>query len=739
MAETMLSTPQKVLRDTLRERIDSSSSKDASSHQDIDDNNNNNNINNNHADESSTDEDDGRGMEMRREALRQRGRESYAKRKESSTVGTNTAPVIARGSRRTGASESFMDRINAISNEDDDDDNDDDDGEDIFFNESRSNLRSDNEKKPPQPRKKRKPDTGNGDSAYIPPHDDEASETEEDEPYLEPEPGSGKRKASLSQRPPMDSSPQLPMRKTSPPTRKATRVNSTSTTGTVVSRFKEGSMRNRASVVPPVEIIGKLPSSSPPPRTDDMSNGIGGELNVFSFGGSGTEKPGAEAMAAEAAGNHNNDGSFTFGGMASLIPFNPFKFVKGIKESWDRQKRFHEEREQKKKELRERKIKGLLAYEELKRMGALQGYAGNAAAVMGAQGRAKHSTSSLGPIRVERDQIGMAFSTDQQSSPLARNNSKVRRKKKSTRTPSVGADASMTGMAQSFCEGRESYVDEHGTLHRYSVDSKYMSPQGSFNRRMSTSKPMTPKTGAMGPPPPIPSSSRADFEDARILPKKKSSVFSVFGGRSEDNKELQKLKRQEHLQKKVSNLEDQLERARRELEITIEAANQQSASHRKRIPAVNGTAVSRVSIMSARESAMSPSMMSDETDEGDKTEVDDDHAAPLSPLANAGSIGGSFMAKTAGMTIVENTDEQTQQQQGGEPVLPDIPIPKKAPRSGLDGRRRVISSSAAGSSSTSTSAAALKHQGSMPAISRVRKGSSKVEAIPPVPKFTNGG
>ncbi|KAH8149413.1 uncharacterized protein LAJ45_06492 [Morchella importuna] len=695
----MLSTPQKVLRDTLRERVDSSSSKDASSHPDIDDNNNNNNINNNHVDESSTDEDDDRGMEMRREALRQRGRESYAKRKESSTVGTNTAPVITRGSRRTGASESFMDRINAISNEDDDDDNDDDDGEDIFFNESRSKLRPDNEKKPPQPRKKRKPDTGNGDSAYIPPHDDEASETEEDEPYLEPEPGSGKRKASSSQRPPMDSSPQLPMRQTSPSRTKATRVNSTSTTGTVVSRFKEGSMRNRASVVPPVEIIGKLPSSSPPPRTDDMPNGIGGESNVFSFG-SGTEKPGAEAMAAAAAaGNHNNDGSFTLGGMASLIPFNPFKFVKGIKESWDRQKRFQAEREQQKKELRERRIKGLLAYEEFKRMGALQGYAGNAAAVMGAQSKAKNSASSLGPIRVERDQIGRAFNTDQQSSPLARNNSKVRRKKKSTRTPSVGVDASMTGMAQSFCEGRESYVDEHGTLHRYSVDSKYMSPQGSFNRRMSTSKPITPKTGAMGPPPPIPSSSRAnggDFEDARILPKKKSSVFSVFGGRSEDSKELQKLKRQEHLQKKG------------QCHVSTRIGNV-------------------------------PSMMSDETDEGDKTEVDDDHAAPLSPLANAGSIGGSFMAKTAGMTIVENSDEQAQQQQAGEPVLPDIPLPKKAPKSSLSGRRRVISSSAAGSSSASATAAALKHQGSMPAISRVRKGSSKVEAIPPVHKFTNGG
>lgn len=735
----MLSTPQKVLRDTLRERIDSSSSKDASSHPDIDGNNNNisnNNNNSHHVDESTTDEDDDRGMEMRREALRQRGRESYAKRKESSIVGTNTAPVITRGSRRTGASESFMDRINAISNDDDDDDEDedDDDGEDIFFNESKSKLRPDNEKKPPQPRKKRKSDIGNGEPAYVSPDNVEGTETEEDEPYLEPEPGSGKRKASSSQRPPMDSSPQLPMRQASPPRIQATRVNSTSTTGTVVSRFKEGSMRNRASVVPPVEIIGKLPSSSSPPRhDDDRSNGIGGESNAFSFGGA-TEKPGAEAMAAAAAGN--SGGSFTFGGISSLVPFNPFKFVKGIRESWDRQKRFHEEREQQKKELRERKIKGLLAYEEFKRMGALQGYAGNAAAVMGAQGRAKNSASTLGPIRVEHDQIAKAFGTDQQSSPLARSSSKVRRKKRTTRTPSVGGDANMTGMAQSFCEGREAYVDENGTLHRYSVDSRYMSPQGSFNRR-NISKPITPKTGAMGPPPPIPSSraNGGNFEDARVLPKKKSSVFSVFGGRNEDSKELQKLKRQEQLQKKVSNLEDQLERARRELEITID---QQSASRRKRMTPISGTAASRVSVMSARESAMSPSM-SDETDEGDKTEVDEDNGGLLSPLANAGSIGGSFMAKTAGMTIVEKTDEQAQQQQEVEPPLPDIPIPKKASKSGLGGRRRVTSSSAAGSSSVSATAAALKHQGSMPAISRVRKGSSRVESVPPVPKFTNGG
>lgn len=735
-----------MLRDTLRGKINSSTA-DFHSHVVMAEDD----------DGSTTDEDNydeqEREMQERREALRQRGRESYAKRKEGSLSSANTTPASTRSNR-----------LNNTLHDIEDDDDGDEEG-DIFYNESMNN----GGKKPP--RKKRK--SGAGDLAYRP--SDDGSDTEEDEGYHDQKPGSAKRRVSSSRRP--GGSPGV-MSAVTPPS-KPKRQDTTSTANTVVSRFKEGSMRDRASAVPPQEIVGTLPTSSPARPEDEevpigMSTRESGLSNIQSIRSSnGTAK--------------SAEGSFTFGGLASLMPFNPFKLVKDIKESWDRQKRLHEARERKKKILRDRKKKGQLAYQELKKMGVMQGYSGNAAAVMGANAITRRNSS--GSMRVPsargnyapdytmggtyEQSIGRAYSTDE-SRPASRSSEQggnvELRRRRSALVTSFTSDVTMKGVGGGFATERpyrdsgETFETERGRdyeMPQHSSDfvASPSEPPENFSRK-STPKPRDfapPPPSRVPPPPPPHSSTRAvpnggKFEDVKTLVKKKSKVFtSTFGGRTDEGpikaslkavgKEggpsKREIKRQERLQKKVSNLEEQLEKARRELESALDTTVNGS------VPPLPTLKVSRKEALPRLKTARE-SVLSGEDTEGEETEVDE---APLSPVMN-GSFGGSFMAKTAEMTIMESVEEA--QQEAPEPNgkgkasssgVFGMVLPKRASKSNLGaGRRRKVSGSGSGPVAGSSSTSALRPQSKSMTDMRNVKNSppppeTPTEKVPPVPKF----
>lgn len=734
------------------------------------------------ADGSTTDEDgddygrEERDIQERREALRQRGRESYAKRKEGTLSSANTTPASTHGNR-------LHNPLHNGDGDDDDDDggsDDDNDEGDVFYNESMGN----GVKKPP--RKKRK--SGTVDSAYHP--SDNGSDTEEDEGYHDQKPGSAKRRVSSGRLPGPARSPGPtrspgpgrspgPARSpntmaviTTPPSRSKRQ----DTSNPIVSRFKEGSMRDRASVVPPREIVGTLPNSSPARPEDEegqtlmgMSTRASGLSNIQSIG----------SVAARSTDNNGaTKGSFTFGGLASFIP-NPFKIVKDAKEAWDRQKQVHETTQRKKKILRDRKMRGQMAYMDLKKAGTMQGYSGNAAAVMGANAIAGGSSSrSTGVPLVSgnyrpdytmgyEQSIGRAYSTDE-SRPVSRTSEQggVGLRRRPELVTSFASDVTMKGTGESFGAGgphRNSYEtfeteqDKNNyEATRHNLDFVTSPCSENFSRKsISRSKVIVPPppSRAPPPPPPLPSLAKATtnggkFEDVKMLVKKKSKVFaSTFGGRggdegmntgsratSREGPTKREIKRQEHLQKKVSNLEELLEKARRELENALDTTINGSVPPLPPMP--KGSRWEGLpQPKTARES-----VLSGEDTEGEETEVDD---TPLSPGMNGGSFGGSFMAKTAEMTIMERVEEA--QHEPPEPANGKGKgssrvfgiLPKRTSKLNL-GRRRV-SGTATGTVSGSGSASVLRPQSKSMADMRGNNSppppQTPTEKVPPMPRL----
>lgn len=702
-------------------------------------------------DESTTDEDDygkeERDIQERRETLRQRGRESYAKRKEDLLSSANTTPASTHSNRL----------LHDDNDNDNGDDGDDDEG-DIFFNESISN----GVKKPP--RKKRK--SGTGDLVYHP--SDNGSDTEEDEGYHDQKPGSAKRRVSSGRLPGGPAgSPSVMVGITTPP-----RSKRQDTSDTVVSRFKEGSMRDRASAVPPREIVGTLPTSSPARPEDEeegapigISSKTSGLCSIQSIGSS---------TARSADANGAAKGSFTFGGLASFIP-NPFKIVKDAKDAWDRQKQLHETRERKKKILRDRKIRGQMAYMDLKKAGAMKGYSGNAAAVMGANaivgmGSSAGVPSVRGSYPLEyamgyEQSIGRAYSTDE-SRPASRASEQSGRRRLGLVT-SFASDVTMKETGEGFgterphrnnCETEQDRINYETT--RRSLDFVTSPCSENFSRK-NTSKSREiappPPLRAPPPPPPPPPSAKATtnsgkFEDVKMLVKKKSKVFtSTFGGRGEESiagtssraasregPTKREIKRQEHLQKKVSNLEELLEKARRELENALDTTINGSIP-----PMPKGPQQPKI----ARES-----VISGEDTEGEETEVDD---TPLSPGMSGSSFGGSFVAKAAEMTIMESVEEA--QHEAPEPTNGKGKasssrvfgiLPKRTSKLNL-AKRRVSGTGAGtvtGSGSGSGSLSGSRPQSKSIADMRGGKNSppppqTPTEKVPPMPRFVraNGG
>lgn len=721
------------------------------------------------ADGSTTDEDgddygrEERDIQERREALKQRGRESYAKRMEGSLSSANTTPASAHNRLH-----------NPLHDDDDDDDDgsvdggsdDDNDEGDIFYNESMGN----GVKKPP--RKKRK--SGAVDLAYHP--SDNGSDTEEDEGYHDQKPGSAKRRVSSGRLPGPGRSPGLGRSPntmaviTTPPPRSKRQE----TSNPIVSRFKEGSMRDRASVVPPREIVGTLPTSSPARPGDEegqtlmgMSTRASGLSNIHSIG----------SVARSTDVNGATKGSFTFGGLASFIP-NPFKIVKDAKEAWDRQKQLHETTQRKKKILRDRKMRGQMAYMDLKKAGAMQGYSGNAAAVMGANAIAGGSSSrSTGVPLVSgnytpdytmgyEQSIGRAYSTDE-SRPVSRTSEQggVGLRGRPGLVTSFASDVTMKGTSESFgaggphrnsCEAFETEQDKNNyETTRRSLDFVTSPCSENFSRKSISRSKVTvppPPSRAPPPPPPLPSLAKATtnggkFEDVKMLVKKKSKVFaSTFGGRGDEGMNTssratsregptkREIKRQEHLQKKVSNLEELLEKARRELENALDTTINGSVPPLPPMP--KGSRWEGLPPpKTARES-----VVSGEDTEGEETEVD---GTPLSPGMNGSSFDGSFMAKAAEMTIMESVEEVQHEPpesangkgKGSSKVFGILP--KRTSRLNL-GRRRV-SSIATSAVSGSGSASVLRPQSKSMADMRGKNSppppQTPTEKVPPMPRL----
>lgn len=700
--------------------------------------------------ESTTDEDDygkeERVIQERRETLRQRGRESYARRKEDSLLSVNTTPASTHSNNHL--------HDNGDGNDDDDDD--DDEG-DVFFNESISN----GVKKPP--RKKRK--SGTGDLVYHP--SDNGLDTEEDEGYHDQKPGSAKRRVSSGRLPGGPARSPSVMAVITPP-----RTKRQDTSNTVVSRFKEGSMRDRASVVPPREIVGTLPTSSPARPEDEGEEALMG-VSTRTSGLSNIQSIGNFTVRSADA-NGATKGSFTFGGLASFIP-NPFKIVKDAKDAWDRQKQLHETRERKKKILRDRKIRGHMAYMDLKKAGAMQGYSGNAAAVMGANaivgvgsstGPSARGSNTVDHAMGYEQSIGRAYSTDE-SRPVSRASEQGGMRRRPGLVTSFASDITMKGTGENAgtegphrnnCETEHNKIDYETT--RRSLDFVTSPSSENFSRKStSRSREIVPPPPLRAPPPPpFPSSAKATtnggkFEDVKMLVKKKSKVFaSTFTGRGEESsvntssratsKEgptKREIRRQEHLQKKVSNLEELLEKARRELENALDTTINGSLPPLPPMPKDSrweGLPQSRESIISGEET------------EGEETEVDD---TPLSPGMNGSSFGGSFMAKTAEMTIMESVEEAQQEAPelvNGKGKASSSRVfgilPKRTSKLNLAKRRVSGTGTGTGTGavagSGSGSASGLRPQSKSIADMRGGKNSppppqTPTEKVPPIPKF----
>jgi len=301
------------------------------------------------------------------------------------------------------------------------------------------------------------------------------------------------------------------------------------------SRFIEGSMRDRASVPPPREIIGPVPAKEE--------------------AGSGSEEDGNASSSSGLSLGSDRDGKkkrFTFG-LGSLFKFNPFSIVEEAKAAYARQKALHDDRERKKEEMKRQKKEAEELYFAMKARGEFKGPL------------VRH------PLDVGRDSgvdDDFAASFSDQGNMFGGS----ARKRKRGEIASVGSD--MDEMVDYFPPGQEDDDDD---------DDGYEDGDG---EEAEVGKPMSIGCGGA-----VETPSHAQIaakpEIVRGIVKQPSakvfagsisttSIASTMSGGSNGApaKPLTKreLKKAERLQKKVSNLEEQLERVRRELEETSRGA-----------------------------------------------------------------------------------------------------------------------------------------------------------------------
>ncbi|KAG0641479.1 hypothetical protein HOY80DRAFT_883166 [Tuber brumale] len=643
----MLSTPQKVLRETLRARMSTSTfdlnkvSKGKDIYEDIEPDDDEDN-----ATEPDEPEEEQRGRQMsilteeeKREIRRIRGRESYARRKEASaTLGSASQARTQNGDAALGrlecaaGSEQSTDRLG-----------------------------------PGPYRKKRKSDA---DHAYRPVSSDSESDDEEiGTPKRAKRKMSNRRLAST-----VTGEARANEDFPTPPKKQRMRGYDSADTGsTVVSKFIEGSMRDRASAIPPKDIIGLLPSSSP--------NRHEGEIAYEP-----AQRQSTDSTDSAAVSSANTSLLGSIGTAAGAL--NPFKFAHRIKDIWEKQKAEYIAHERKKRMLADRRKRSEKAYEEMKRLGAAQGLTGNAAAVAGAnQIRFKYEDYVMAGMDGNHEDIGMALSMD------------------SGDEASVGDDAvgvsgekGISGMTNSIGNGMTTSVEqrnsgsersESGVRGDHSMRSSLSDhsrasltfPRASDRRSASINRRNArhSRTSSRVLSPPLAEGAANKLNGVGTLVKKKSKVFvnSIIGkddkkddstAKGERGPTKRELKKQERLRNRVSNLEEQLEKAKQELETATWGANVPPVPQ---IPAriANSTVRTVAATDPETPQQQNPRLSNDsatnrpDITEGEETEVDDNEVdegfsvAPLSPIMNT-SFGGSFNATAmAGMTIIESLGE----------------------------------------------------------------------------------
>jgi hypothetical protein len=568
----------------------------------------------NHNDNGYDEEERGRRStrEDRREARRLLGRESYARRKEASAV---------MGGR--GEGDDLRDRAKDYEAEE----------------EEEEEVRGREELPPPPARNKKKRKSEAYDAAYHPPpSDSDTSDDEEAQRRPRRKPSDRRLEATMATN--GDADFPTPPKKT-----RLDSYDSKASASTTVSKFKEGSMRDRASAVPPREIVGMLDYS--PPRHEDVYY---------------ERAPVRQSSENSVTSNASSGVGGLFSSISSVaLAFNPFKIAKDIREAWDRQKADYIAYERRKRMLKERKKKGQLAYEELKRRGAAAGFSGNAAAVAGAKAitRIRHDVAMSGIDNGQDTHVGMAASTDN-SRRNSWANGEVdvagRKRRRSELTASVGSTTEMRKDLESYIadysrDGTEVEGDLLGNLNVRSdsilSDSSIQQSGKSLKSARSTSK----------------------LTDVKTLVKKGSKVFASPFRQDDSGMSKREIRRQERLKHKVSNLEEQLEKARRELESAVEHTT---------IPPVPKVPRSASSSTHPRDAGLEEEMLPrefqpassppakrdktpeglGESDEDEDTEVEEGfNMIPLSPVLNS-SFGGSFNATAmAGMSIMESLDE----------------------------------------------------------------------------------
>jgi len=577
--------------------------------------------------------------EEKREIRRIRGRESYARRKEASATLGGTGQV------QTQSGEAALDGLESVA----------------------GNERSTSQLGPGSYRKKRKSDA---DHAYRPVSSDSESDDEETGTPKRAKRKLSNRRLASTVTGEARANEDFP----TPPKKQRMRAHDSADTGsTVVSKFIEGSMRDRASAVPPKDIVGLLSSSSPNRHGDEIAY-----------------EP-AQRQSTDSTGNAtmNSANASLLGSIGTAAgALNPFKFAHRIKDIWEKQKAEYIAHERKKRMLADRRKRSEKAYAEMKRLGVAQGLTGNAAAVAGAnQIRFKYDDYAMAGTDGNHEDIGMALSTDSGDEASAGDEAAGASREKGApgMTNSIGSGMAISverrdsGSERSE-PGAQGDLSMRSSLSDYSRASSTF-PKASDRRSTSTNRQNArhSRTSSRVLSPPLVEGATNRLNEVGTLVKKKSKVFvnSIIG--KEDKKDgdtaggergptKRELKKQERLKNKVSNLEEQLEKAKQELENATRGTSvppvPQIPAHiaNSTVRAVAATDPETPQQQKPRRSNDSPVGQSDIA-EGEETEVDDNEEdegfsmVPPSPVMNT-SFGGSFNATAmAGMTIIESLGE----------------------------------------------------------------------------------
>ncbi|KAF8246619.1 hypothetical protein K440DRAFT_661903 [Wilcoxina mikolae CBS 423.85] len=299
------------------------------------------------------------------------------------------------------------------------------------------------------------------------------------------------------------------------------------------SRFIEGSMRDRASAPPPKDIIGEVDDS----EDEDENPPVGMEEDTPPIADQDAEKE-----------KEKKKRGFTFG-LGNLFRFNPFALVDEARAAYIRQRAIHDARERQKEEMKRQKKEAEELYFAMKRRGEFRGTF----------------------VQNDDDTIGRAVSTD--DAVDFSNAGGSARKRKRGEVASVGSE--MDAMPEYFhtLSGDEDN-DEADDGDAMDEDTEPDEPEVGEEDVMQSIR--FEETTA----PPSQAESKEDKrKSVRQLVKKTSNVFNALTSSSTNNSSVslinsttgkpltkREIKKQERLQKKVSNLEEQLEKARRELE-----------------------------------------------------------------------------------------------------------------------------------------------------------------------------